>query len=109
MCPFGGRELAVGAFAEVFKDLIQGVQGSVLEIASASRRRCPTWLTSGAGSVILLNGQPGDPVVSLHPLKQPAAEVGPRGTRHERHRQSEASRQGESPGGASTNSSGPGC
>jgi 5S rRNA maturation endonuclease (ribonuclease M5) len=36
-----------------------------------------TWITSGAGSVILLNGKPGDPIVSLHHLKQPAVEVGP--------------------------------
>jgi AAA domain len=35
------------------------------------------WLTSGSGSVILLNGNPGDPIVSLHHLKQPASEVGP--------------------------------
>jgi replicative DNA helicase len=35
------------------------------------------WLTSGAGSVILLDGNPGDPIVSLHHLKQPAGEVGP--------------------------------
>lgn len=35
------------------------------------------WLTSGAGSVTLLNGNPGDPIVSLHHLKQPASEVGP--------------------------------
>lgn len=36
-----------------------------------------TWITSGAGSVLLLAGAPGDPVVSLHHLKQPAEEVGP--------------------------------
>jgi replicative DNA helicase len=36
-----------------------------------------TWLTSGAGSVILLNGAPGDPIVSFHHVKQPAEEVGP--------------------------------
>lgn len=36
-----------------------------------------TWLSSGAGSVLLLNGSPGDPVVSLFHLKQPCAEVGP--------------------------------
>jgi AAA domain len=35
------------------------------------------WLTSGAGSVILLNGNPGDPIVGLRHLKQPASEVGP--------------------------------
>jgi AAA domain len=36
-----------------------------------------TWLTAGAGSVIVLNGDPGDPLVELRHLKQPAAEVGP--------------------------------
>ena len=36
-----------------------------------------TWLTSGCGSVVLLSGAPGDPVVGLHHVKQPAAEVGP--------------------------------
>jgi len=36
-----------------------------------------TWLPSGAGSVILLTGAPGDPIVNLHHIKQPAAEVGP--------------------------------
>ena len=35
------------------------------------------WVTAGAGSVILLWGQPGDPLVELVHLKQPAAEVGP--------------------------------
>lgn len=36
-----------------------------------------TWLTSGAGSVLLLAGEPGDPIVTLHHLKQPADPVGP--------------------------------
>lgn len=36
-----------------------------------------TWLTAGAGSVILLWGQPGDPVVEFTHLKQPADPVGP--------------------------------
>lgn len=36
-----------------------------------------TWLTSGCGSVILLTGNPGDPIVSMKHLKQPADEVGP--------------------------------
>lgn len=36
-----------------------------------------TWLTAGAGSVLLLAGEPGDPIVSMHHVKQPAAEVGP--------------------------------
>ncbi len=36
-----------------------------------------TWLAAGAGSVLLLTGAPGDPIVGLHHIKQPAAEVGP--------------------------------
>ena len=36
-----------------------------------------TWITSGAGSVLMLDGQAGDPVVSFRHLKQPAGEVGP--------------------------------
>lgn len=36
-----------------------------------------TWLTAGAGSVLLLWGEPGGPVVTLHHLKQPADEIGP--------------------------------
>ncbi|MFD5506989.1 AAA family ATPase [Streptomyces sp. NPDC127051] len=36
-----------------------------------------TWITSGAGSVILLWGEAGDPVVSFRHLKQPMNEVGP--------------------------------
>ena len=36
-----------------------------------------TWITAGAGSVILLWGAAGDPIVELRHLKQPASEVGP--------------------------------
>jgi hypothetical protein len=36
-----------------------------------------TWLTAGAGSVLLLWGKAGDPIVDLHHLKQPADDVGP--------------------------------
>ncbi len=36
-----------------------------------------TWLPSGAGSVLLLTGSPGDPIVGLHHVKQPAEPVGP--------------------------------
>ena len=35
------------------------------------------WLTAGHGSVIVLWGEPGDAVVELTHLKQPADEVGP--------------------------------
>lgn len=42
-----------------------------------------TWITSGCGSVMLLAGEPGDPVVSLRHVKQPAAEVGPLTVHHD--------------------------
>lgn len=35
------------------------------------------WLTAGAGSVVLLWGQAGDPIIDLRHIKQPAGEVGP--------------------------------
>jgi len=36
-----------------------------------------TFITAGAGSVVLLWGAPGDPIVEVSHLKQPAAEFGP--------------------------------
>jgi hypothetical protein len=42
-----------------------------------------TWITSGAGSVLLLWGEPGDPLVELSHLKQPAEEVGPLDLEHD--------------------------
>lgn len=36
-----------------------------------------TWITAGMGSVALIWGDPGDPVVELTHLKQPVADVGP--------------------------------
>lgn len=44
-----------------------------------------TWLTAGAGSVILLWGAAGDLVVDLEHLKQPATEVGPLKVVHDHH------------------------
>lgn len=35
------------------------------------------WLSAGAGSVVMLDGQPGDAVVELLHLKQPSDDVGP--------------------------------
>jgi replicative DNA helicase len=35
------------------------------------------WLTAGCGSVVMLWGEAGDPIVELSHLKQPADEVGP--------------------------------
>lgn len=36
-----------------------------------------TWLTNGTGSIILLSGDPGDPIVGFRHVRQPAEEVGP--------------------------------
>ncbi len=36
-----------------------------------------TWITAGVGSVLLLWGEPGDPVVEVTHLKQPLADIGP--------------------------------
>ena len=41
------------------------------------------WLTAGMGSVILLWGEPGDLVVELSHLKQPAEDIGPFKVRHD--------------------------
>lgn len=45
-----------------------------------------SWLTAGLGSVIVLVGEPGDPSIELHHLKQPANPVGPLNVRHEHSR-----------------------
>jgi hypothetical protein len=42
-----------------------------------------SWITAGAGSVILLWGNAGDLVIELSHLKQPAAEVGPLAIGHD--------------------------
>ncbi len=44
------------------------------------------WLTAGCGSVILLWGEAGDPVVELEHLKQPADVVGPMKVLHDNHK-----------------------
>jgi replicative DNA helicase len=45
-----------------------------------------TFLTAGMGSVILLWGDPGDPIVELKHLKQPSDEIGPWNIRHDHDR-----------------------
>lgn len=44
-----------------------------------------TWITAGAGSVVLLWGSAGDAVVTLHHLKQPMDTVGPLTIVHDNH------------------------
>lgn len=36
-----------------------------------------TWITNGTGSILLLSGQPGDPIVRMLHARQPMNEVGP--------------------------------
>jgi hypothetical protein len=43
------------------------------------------WLTAGAGSVVILVGEAGDPVVEWRHLKQPAEPVGPLTIEHDHH------------------------
>jgi hypothetical protein len=43
------------------------------------------WVPGGAGSVVLLWGDAGDPVVELHHLKQPRNDVGPLDVIHDHH------------------------
>lgn len=45
-----------------------------------------TWITAGAGSVILLWGDPGSEIVELSHLKQPAEVIGPLTIEHDHHR-----------------------
>jgi replicative DNA helicase len=45
-----------------------------------------TWLTAGAGSVLLLWGEPGAEIVELSHLKQPADPLGPWTIEHDHHR-----------------------
>jgi hypothetical protein len=35
------------------------------------------WITNGTGSIILLSGDPGDPIVGFRHVRQPADEIGP--------------------------------
>lgn len=42
-----------------------------------------TWITAGAGSVVLLWGAAGEPLVELYHLKQPADSVGPLKVEHD--------------------------
>jgi replicative DNA helicase len=44
------------------------------------------WLTAAAGSVLVIDGDPGDLVVKARHLKQPASEVGPLELRHDHDR-----------------------
>jgi replicative DNA helicase len=52
-------------------------------VASVDAVYGSTWLTSGCGSIIMLSGDPGDPILSFRHVKQPAEEVGPHQLLHD--------------------------
>lgn len=45
-----------------------------------------TWLTSGAGSVLFIEGKPADPAVTIHHLKTVTGEIGPLNVVHDHQR-----------------------
>jgi replicative DNA helicase len=81
---------------------LQGVIETGCEAAVVHHHRKPTgenrkpskladvygsvWITAGAGSVVCLWGEAGDPVVELLHLKQPADEIGPLELEHDHKR-----------------------
>jgi hypothetical protein len=70
---------------EVIASGIEVVEDHHQRKASADNKKPQTladvygsvWLTAGCGSVLLLWGEAGDPIIELSHLKQPANEVGP--------------------------------
>jgi hypothetical protein len=44
------------------------------------------WIANGTGSIIMLSGDPGDPVVGFKHIRQPAEEVGPFELHHDQQR-----------------------
>lgn len=60
---------------ELHHNVKRGANGS--EPSSIADVFGSAWITAGVGSVILLTGDPGDPIVQMRHVKQPANEVGP--------------------------------
>jgi hypothetical protein len=81
----GLSEDTVGAGYNRARQLLLGRGVQLAELHHAVKRSSggvddvfgSVWVTSGAGSIIMLTGQPGDPVVGFRHIRQPAQEVGP--------------------------------
>lgn len=73
------RQMAITAGVQVVElhHNRKAISGAKAERATIDDLYGSTWITSGAGSVVLLAGAPGDPIVRLQHVKQPASEVGP--------------------------------
>jgi len=97
-----GLKLSTDEGGGAFNDALQAVVEKGIEIAfshhqrkATSENRKPktladvwgsTWVTAGCGSVLLLWGAPGDAVIELSHLKQPAEEIGPLTVVHDQRR-----------------------
>ena len=84
---------ADGKVGQAFNSTLQHLVGAGVEVMALHHNRKgqvgnarprklddlygSTWIAAGAGSVVSLWGEPGDSVVELRHLKQPAGEVGP--------------------------------
>ncbi|MCW2608728.1 MAG: hypothetical protein JWO60_3421 [Frankiales bacterium] len=73
------RQLALAAGVEVMELHHQTKRGAggIGKPTTLADVYGSAWITAGAGSVVLLWGQAGDPVVEVSHLKQPADTVGP--------------------------------
>jgi len=67
-----GRQLL-----ELHHTVKRGPQGAPVTGVNVNDIYGSTWLTSGCGSIVMLAGDPGDPIISFRHVKQPAEEVGP--------------------------------
>jgi hypothetical protein len=97
-----GLKLSSDEGGGAFNEALQAVVEAGIEIAFSHHQRKPTsenrrprtladvygsyWVTAGCGSVLLVWGEPGDPVVELSHLKMPAEEIGPLTIVHDQRR-----------------------
>lgn len=77
------QEVIAGGFEVVTSHHQRKAQSNGTKPTKLSDVYGSRWLTAGMGSVILLWGDPGDLVIELKHLKQPAEEIGPFKVRHD--------------------------
>ena len=81
------RQMCIAAGIEVFEQhhmVKKGDNGGAP--TSLADLYGSVWIGAGSGSVVLLHGSAGDPIVSMTHLKTPAEEVGPWRLRHDHER-----------------------
>lgn len=73
-----GRALQNGVeVLELHHQRKSGAEGPKAQRPALDQVYGSTWLTSGAGSVLFINGKPGDLAVTIHHLKLATGEIGP--------------------------------